>query len=135
MCKKTIKITSSDKFVWRVITLQEARVIMFYDLFSLYALHEDDTESLIADSGELESYFKDGLEVGIEVGFTNYKEVELLKSLIKSHDFYFERSDGQYYKRGKRERERIEELSKHVSREDFVRWWNRAAPESLHKIV
>ena len=69
MTRKTIKITESDNFVWKVLTEQEARDVISNDAFSLYALHDDDSESLISDESELQEYLERGAEIGIEVGF------------------------------------------------------------------
>jgi hypothetical protein len=69
MSRKTIKITVSDNFVWKVLTSEEAKDVMSNNAFSLYALHDDDSESLILDEEELEYYLGSGVEVGIEVGF------------------------------------------------------------------
>jgi len=69
MSRKTIKITVSDNFVWKVLTSEEAKDVMSNNAFSLYALHDDDSESLILDEDELEYYLGSGVEVGIEVGF------------------------------------------------------------------
>lgn len=131
MNQDTIKITSEDKFIWKIVTLAEAKAIMRKDIFTLHALYDDDSESVIADEAELVDYVKRGVEIGIEVGFVNYKEEKELRSLIKSHDFDFERSNGGAYKRGKMQREVIMKLSQHVKPTDFIKWWNRSAPEYL----
>jgi hypothetical protein len=133
MNQDTIKITSEDKFIWKVVTLAEAKAIIRKDIFTLHALYDDDSESMIADEAELVDYVKRGVEIGIEVGFVNYKEEQELRSLIKSHDFDFEMSNGAIYKRGNMQRKAIMKLSKHVEQTDFVRWWNRSAPPHLNK--
>lgn len=69
MTRKTIKITESDNFVWKVLTEQEAKDVISNDAFSLYALHDDDSGSLILDESELQEYLEQGTEIGIEVGF------------------------------------------------------------------
>lgn len=130
MCKPTIKITSEDNFVWRLLTVEQAKAFFKADIDSLYALHSDDTESLIHDFEEIDEYDSRGIEFGIEVGFTNYKEVEELKKRIKSHDFTYEYSDDhRKYTSGRENLSRIVELSKFVKREDYIKWWNRSAPE------
>jgi hypothetical protein len=131
MSQDTIKITSEDKFIWKVVTLAEAKAIIRKDIFTLHALYDDDSESVIADEAELIDYVKRGVEIGIEVGFVNYKEEKELRSLIENHDFDFERSNGLVYKIGKIQRNKIIELSKFVDPTDFVKWWNRSAPAHL----
>jgi len=69
MTRKTIKITESDNFVWKVLTEQEAKDVISNGAFSLYALHDDDSGSLIPDESELQEYLEQGTEIGIEVGF------------------------------------------------------------------
>tara|TARA_R110000796_G_scaffold59371_1_gene136796 strand:+ start:6327 stop:6566 length:240 start_codon:yes stop_codon:yes gene_type:complete len=69
MKRKTIKITESDNFVWKVLTEQEAEDVISNGAFSLYALHDDDSEGLISDESELQEHLEQGTEVGIEVGF------------------------------------------------------------------
>ena len=71
MNRQTIKIAKRDNFVWKIITTREAIGIMKTDLFSLYVLYEDDTESLILNMDELKGYLKKDLPIAIEVGFTN----------------------------------------------------------------
>lgn len=41
------------------------------DVFSLYRLYADDSESLIESEAELESTIKGGYQIGIEVGFAS----------------------------------------------------------------
>jgi hypothetical protein len=135
MSQETIKITTEDKFIWKVVTAAQALAIMREDIFPLYALFENETESMVCDQEELKQYIKDGVELGVEVGFVNYKEEQQLRDLIICHDFYFEMANGLPYRRGKIERENIMELSKSVKRSDFVKWWNRSAPISLAKTV
>lgn len=69
MSRTTIKITTTDNFVWKVLTEQEAKDVISNGAFALYALHSDDSESLIADEEELSEYIAQGIEIGIEVGF------------------------------------------------------------------
>lgn len=61
MTRKTIKITESDNFVWKVLTEQEAKDVISNDAFSLYALHDDDSGSLILDESELQEYLEQEL--------------------------------------------------------------------------
>ena len=133
MCKPTIKITEKEGFVWRLLTPEQAREFFKADIDSLYVLFDDDTESLIHDVDEIWEYVAKDVNVqfGIEVGFTNYKIVDELKQRLKSHDFTYEYSDDhRKYTSGRENLARITELSKFVEREDFVKWWNREAPEN-----
>lgn len=74
MSKQTIKITQEDNFVWKIVT-DRALEIWDTELFCLYALHGDDTESLVMDKEELQDYLNRGFDIGIEVGFINPVEV------------------------------------------------------------
>ena len=69
MTRKRFRITEGDNFIWKLLTEQEAKDCMEHELFSLYALHDDNTESFICDEEELQEAINDGLDVGIEVGF------------------------------------------------------------------
>ena len=104
-------------------------------LFPVYAIYEDDSESLIGDLAELEELSSIGdVDFGIEVGSTNYKEVEELKKLLKSHDYFYQRSDDhRVYKSRRAVEQRISELSAFVDEDDFIKWWNRSAPKGLQK--
>lgn len=70
---KIIKITKEDKFIWKVVTPQQARIIYSIQLFSLYELRDDDSESLIKTALELENVIKRQNQIGIEVGLYNKK--------------------------------------------------------------
>ena len=65
---KTIKITKEDQFVWLVVT-EKAKEIYLSELFDLYILYNDDSESLVEGFGQLIEAIEDGLDIGIEVGF------------------------------------------------------------------
>lgn len=130
---KTIKITE-DGFVWRLLTLEQAKAFFNADIDSLYALFEDDTESLIHDIEEIDEYnSKDYVvEFGVEVGFTNYKSLGKLEQLIKQHDFTYERSDDhRAYKAGLANLKEIMEAKAWVSQKDYVSLWNKYAPTGL----
>ena len=95
MSKDTIKITKSDGFIWKLVTDQQGITIFKKDLFSLYALHSDNTESLVNDLEELKEHIeniKKAIDSGIEqnqrnIGFnTSQGSIELFaKYLHKLH--------------------------------------------------
>jgi hypothetical protein len=59
-----------DGFVWHVVT-DKAKEIYFSDLFELYALYDDGSESLIVGFDDLQTCLEFGLDIGIEVGRIN----------------------------------------------------------------
>lgn len=63
-----MKITK-DNFVWKLVTQDQAEFIFSLELFDLYTLHSDNSESLIEDFDEIKTIFDNGAKVGIEVGF------------------------------------------------------------------
>ena len=68
--RETIRINKSDNFVWKIVT-DQAIDLFNTGLFQMYALHDDDTESLIHDIKDLWYYLVDDVDIGIEVGFAN----------------------------------------------------------------
>jgi len=68
MKESSIKIVNG--FVWLVVT-DKAEEIYFSDLFELYALYDDGSESLIVSLEHLTTELENGLEIGIEVGYIN----------------------------------------------------------------
>jgi hypothetical protein len=68
MRKSNIKIV--DGFVWLVVT-DKAEELYFSDLFELYAIYDDGSESLISSLEHLTSELENGIDIGIEVGFIN----------------------------------------------------------------
>ena len=68
MRESNIKIV--DGFVWLVVT-DKAEEIYFSDLFELYALYPDGSESQIAGLEDLQTCLEFGLEIGVEVGYIN----------------------------------------------------------------
>ena len=131
MCK-TIKITTDDNFVWRKLTPEQAKSFFLANIDSVYALHDDDTESLIMEVEDIDELSKKGVEFGIEVGFIDYREKEQIEELLKSHDFNYERSDDiRYYKAGLESMKKIIELKAFISEEDFVILWNKYCPKDL----
>jgi predicted nucleic acid-binding protein len=63
-----MKITK-DNFVWKLVDEEQAEFIFSLDLFDLYELHDDDSESLIETFDEIKNIFIINGKVGIEVGF------------------------------------------------------------------
>lgn len=63
---KRVKITE-DGFVWHVLTEAEAKQAL--SNVEVFALHDDDSESLIENETEIETHIRRGGYVGIEVGF------------------------------------------------------------------
>ena len=68
MRESNIKIV--DGFVWLVVT-DKAEEIYFSDLFELYALYDDGSESLIESFEHLATEIANGTNIGIECGFIN----------------------------------------------------------------
>ena len=66
-----VKVTREDGFVWLLVSAENARKLWEADVFSLYRLYADDSESLIESEAELESTIKGGYQIGIEVGFAS----------------------------------------------------------------
>jgi len=84
--EKNIKITD-DGFVWLLVT-DKAKEIFISGLFPLYELHDDSSESLIEGFDQLNEALANGLNIGIEVGFTNddidlFQHVDRLPKNIK----------------------------------------------------
>lgn len=63
---KRVKITE-DGFVWHVLTETEAKQAL--GKVEVFALHDDDSESLIESETEIETHIRRGGYVGIEEGF------------------------------------------------------------------
>jgi len=63
-----MKITQ-DNFIWKLVTQEQAEFIFSLELFPLYALYGDESESLIETFDEIKTIFENGDSVGIEVGF------------------------------------------------------------------
>jgi hypothetical protein len=66
-----VKVTREDGFVWLLVPAENARKLWKADVFALYRLYADDSESLIESEAELESTIKGGYQIGIEVGFAS----------------------------------------------------------------
>lgn len=131
MCK-TIKITGEDKFVWRILTFEQALLFIEQDIDSVYELRDGDSESLISDVDELCELNDKGAQFGIEVGFLDYKEALALEKAIADHDFTYECSDDPYvYRNGCITMAKIVELKQFVSNDTFIRLWNNKAPKQL----
>lgn len=59
-------------FVWFLVT-NKAKEIYLSELFELYILHDDDSESLVEDFLQLNSALEDGKDIAIEVGHLTIK--------------------------------------------------------------
>jgi hypothetical protein len=68
MRESNIKIVNG--FVWLVVT-DKAEEVYFSDLFELYALYDDGSESQIVGLEDLQTCLEFGLEIGVEVGYIN----------------------------------------------------------------
>ena len=64
------KIKIVDGFVWLLVT-DIAEEVYFSDLFEIYALYPDGSESLVFSLEHLNDCLALGLEIGIEVGHLN----------------------------------------------------------------
>jgi hypothetical protein len=62
-----MKVTK-DGFVWKTVGYGMAVDIFQLEMFELYVLHEDDSESLISTHSELMEALGNGHTIGIEVG-------------------------------------------------------------------
>lgn len=131
MCK-TIKITKKDKFIWRLLTNEQAIDFLQSNVDSLYALYDDEEETafLVSDLDELTEMINAGnVEFGIEVGFVYYKEREELVELLKHHDFQYSRADDySAYIVGKAEYDAINSYKSCIPQEVYVDLWNKYAP-------
>jgi len=67
MKNKTTK-TMKDGFVYLLVT-GKAKEIYTSGLFELFALYDDDSESLIESHGQLTEALEQGLDIGISVGY------------------------------------------------------------------
>ena len=95
MEKQDIKIVDNEdtNFVWLLVT-EKAKKVFNSGLFDLYALYEDESESLIESMEVLNKALENGLEIGIEVGDVekpkptpeslNNKAMELALRTLKS---------------------------------------------------
>ena len=59
------KLKVIDNFVWFIVN-DKAKRLFATDLFELYILHDDNTESLINTNDELKSALSNGDLIGIE---------------------------------------------------------------------
>lgn len=66
-----VKVTREDGFVWLLVPAEKVRKLWEADVFALYRLYADDSESLIESEADLESAIEGGYRIGIEVGFTS----------------------------------------------------------------
>lgn len=70
-----MKITTD--FIWKIVTQEQAELIFSLELFDLYELRDDDSESLIETFSEIKAIFENGNKVGIEVGFIKTKDEDI----------------------------------------------------------
>ena len=75
--------TTKDNFIYKIVT-DKSKDIFNSGLFELYALHNDESESLINTFDELNNHLENGLEIGIEVGYFEPKENENKKAIYWS---------------------------------------------------
>jgi hypothetical protein len=68
MKESNIKIVNG--FVWLLVT-ERAEEVYFSDLFEIYALYPDGSESLVVSLEDLHTCLEFGLEIGVEVGHIN----------------------------------------------------------------
>jgi hypothetical protein len=61
----------NDGFVYKLVNEKRARQIFDLNLFDLYIIWDDDSESLIDTHKELNDALEKGYEIGIPVGSTN----------------------------------------------------------------
>ena len=71
-----IKITK-DNFVWKTLKYADAKAA-FTAGFPVFALYEDESESLIANPDTISDHIING-DVGLQVGFIPTKTVEVIK--------------------------------------------------------
>ncbi|CAB4151996.1 hypothetical protein UFOVP595_40 [uncultured Caudovirales phage] len=57
-----------NDFIWLIVT-EKSKEIYLNELFELYILHDDNTETLIEDFMQLNLALEDGEDIGIEIGF------------------------------------------------------------------
>jgi len=83
-----IKLVDSEDtvFAWLKVT-GKAKEVFSTGLFDLYALYDDDTESLIESIEVLNKALENNLEIGIEVGHIKREDVGTVSSIITLHLF------------------------------------------------
>ena len=57
-----------NDFIWLIVT-EKSKEIYLNELFELYILHDDNSETLIEDFMQLNLALEDGEDIGIEIGF------------------------------------------------------------------
>jgi len=82
--KKQIKVI--DGFVWLLVT-DKAKEVFSSELFDVYKLHNDESESLCQSYADINDALEVGLELGIEVGFLPEKYES--NSLANLANYYF----------------------------------------------
>jgi len=57
-----------NDFIWLIVT-EKSKEIYLSEMFELYILHDDNTETLIEDFMQLNLALEDGEDIGIEIGY------------------------------------------------------------------
>ncbi|WP_373156913.1 hypothetical protein [Bacteroides cellulosilyticus] len=71
-----MKITN-DCFVWLTVDSKKATEIWQKEVFNLFALYDDDSETLIESEAQLANAISCGFQIGIEVGqLENHKSTQ-----------------------------------------------------------
>lgn len=71
-----MKITN-DGFVWLTVNSKKATEIWQKEVFNLFVLHDDDSETLIESEAQLADAISCGFQIGIEVGqIENYESTQ-----------------------------------------------------------
>lgn len=71
-----MKITN-DGFVWLTVDSKKATEIWQKEVFNLFTLHDDDSETLIESEAQLANAISCGFQIGIEVGqIENHKSTQ-----------------------------------------------------------
>ena len=73
---------------WKLVTQEQAEVIFTAELFDLYELRDDDSESLIETFDHIKIIFENGLKIGIEVGQLKQIQQEALELFTKKNIDY-----------------------------------------------
>lgn len=76
-----------EGFAWLIVT-DKAKEIFNADLFQIYTLHDDGTESLIETFEDLNKSLENGLDIGIEVGHIETNDAKA----VLEHKGYFTRN-------------------------------------------
>jgi hypothetical protein len=64
----------NDGFIYKLVDGDKAKDIFALNLFELYIIWDDDSETLIDECTQLNEALDNGYEIGIPVGSTNLKQ-------------------------------------------------------------